>query len=55
MSKTEKELRELKEKLEELNQELKGLSEEELELVSGGIVDLSLYEDKDPRRGHLGV
>ena len=34
--KTEKELQELKEKLEALNEELKQLTEDELEQVSGG-------------------
>ena len=34
--KTEKELQELKEKVEALNEELKQLTDEELEQVSGG-------------------
>ena len=34
--KTEKELQELKEKVEEINEELKNLTEEELEQVAGG-------------------
>ena len=36
--KTEKELQELKEKVEEINEELKNLTEEELEQVAGGRV-----------------
>ena len=34
--KTETELQELKEKVEEINEELKNLTEEELEQVAGG-------------------
>jgi hypothetical protein len=36
MAKTEKELQELKEKVEALNKELEDLSEEEMEQVAGG-------------------
>ena len=37
MAKTEKELQELKVKVEELNKELRELSEEELDKVAGGV------------------
>ena len=38
MAKTEEELQELKEKVEELSKELKTLSEEELQKVAGGLL-----------------
>ena len=38
MAKTEKELQELKEKVEDLGKELNELSEEELQLVAGGTI-----------------
>lgn len=39
MAKTEEELKELKEKLEDINKELKELTEKELEQVAGGTTD----------------
>lgn len=47
MAKTEKELKELKEKVEELNSELKELTEEELSRVSGGLLIPAKGEIKD--------
>ena len=44
--KTEKELQELKEKIEKLSEELKQLTEEELEQVSGGFVKEGCLCDK---------
>lgn len=47
MAKTEKELKEIREKVEELNSELSALSEEELEAVTGGL----LIPAKGPQNG----
>lgn len=61
MSKTKKEIKELKQKFENLNEELKELSGEELEEVTGGVyspvlingfrmidlIDTSLVDEKD--------
>ena len=47
MAKTEKELKELKKKVEELNTELKELTEEELSSVSGGQYQLMMQKRKN--------
>ena len=47
MAKTERELSELKEMVEELKKELKELSEDELEQVSGGRVHQARAKDQN--------
>ena len=47
--KTEKELNAIKEKVEKLSEELKELSEEELQQVAGGDIIAFDFDWKDPR------
>lgn len=53
MAKTEKELDELKKKVEDLNTELKELSDDELSLVAGGIVDPPDVDIYKPMNGDI--
>ena len=50
MAKTQEELNELKEEVETLNKKLHELTEEELEQVSGGGIDLTAYLKPDATR-----
>jgi bacteriocin-type signal sequence len=50
MAKTNEELQELKEKVENLDKELKELSDDELEQVSGGRISIKVTSENKPEK-----